>query len=156
MRFSFTVSYVPGKHLITADALSRVPLTNFPDNEEDLHKTVDTYACEVLRSFPATDKRIKAIQKHQTEDEVCQSLIHYCNSGWPNGKAVPDILKPYCQVASELSVVDGLLLQGSIPWCPDSSCVNLRNVFCSDCGTTIRYLLSVMVGDGCLRQKTDW
>ena len=29
MHFSFTVSYVPGKHLITADALSRAPLMDF-------------------------------------------------------------------------------------------------------------------------------
>ena len=113
MRFSFTVSYVPGKHLITADALSRAPLYDFPHTKEDLHTTVDKYVCAVLSTFPATDNRIKEIQKSQTEDEVCQKLVQYCNNGWPNRKAVPDILKPYHQVASQLSVIDGLLLRGS-------------------------------------------
>ena len=113
MRFSFLVSYVPGKHLITADALSRAPLTDFPNSEEDLYKTADAYACQVLSSLPATDNRIQTIQKCQTEDEVCQNLMQYCNIGWPSRKTVPNNLKPYCQVASELSIVNGLLLRGS-------------------------------------------
>ena len=43
----------------------------------------------------------------------------------------------------------------STPWYPDSSCANLKNVFCSDCGTTLSYL-SVIVVDDCLRQIMDW
>ena len=125
MRFSFTVSYVPGKHLITADALSRAPLMDFPHTEEDLHTTVDKYVCAVLSTFPATNKRIKEIQKSQTEDEVCQKLVQYCNNGWPNRKAVPDILKPYHQVASQLSVIDGLLLRGSRIIIPSSLCLKV-------------------------------
>ena len=102
------MSHVPGKLLITADTLSRAPLTDFPHNEEDLHKTVDKYVCEILSTVPATDSRIKEIRKCQTEDEECQKLIQFCN----NKKAVPGILKPYYQMASQLSVVDSLLLQG--------------------------------------------
>ena len=37
MLFLFTISYVPGKHLIAADALSRAPITSFPESEEELH-----------------------------------------------------------------------------------------------------------------------
>ena len=66
MHFSFTVLC---KHLITVDALSRAPLTNFPDNEEDLHKTVDTYACEVLRSFPATGRQL-----HKSDPEMSDNV----------------------------------------------------------------------------------
>ena len=112
MRFLFTISYVPGKHLITADALSRAPITSFPESEEELHKSVDMYVCAILSTLPATDKRIKQLQRSQTEDEVCQQLIIFCTEGWPNKNGVPGILKPYYQVASELSVVDGLLLRG--------------------------------------------
>ena len=112
MHFLFTISYVPGKHLITADALSRAPITNFPESEEELHKSVDMYVCAILSTLPATDKRIKRLQRNQTEDEVCQLLITFCTEGWPNKNRVPGILKPYYQVASELPVVDGLLLQG--------------------------------------------
>ena len=45
MRFLFKISYVPGKHLITADALSRALITSFPESEEELHKSVDTCVC---------------------------------------------------------------------------------------------------------------
>ena len=112
MRFLFTISYVPGKHLITADALSRAPITSFPESEEELHKSVDMYVCAILSTLPATDNRIKQLQSSQTEDEVCQQLITFCTEGWPNKNRIPGILKPYYQVASELSVVDGLLLRG--------------------------------------------
>ena len=72
MHFLFTISYVPGKHLITADALSRAPITSFPENEEELHKSVDMYVCAILSTLLATDKRIKQLQRSQTEDEVYQ------------------------------------------------------------------------------------
>ena len=68
---------VPGKHLITADAESKAPLTDFPNSEEDLYKTADVYACE-----------IQAIQKCQTEDTVCKNLMHYCNTRWPSRKTI--------------------------------------------------------------------
>ena len=43
---------------------------------------------------------------------MCQHLITFCTEGWPNKSRVPGILKPYYQVASELSVVDRLLFRG--------------------------------------------
>ena len=112
MCFLFTISYVPGKHLITAVALSRAPITSFPESEEELQKSVDMYVCAILSTLPATDKRIKRLQRNQTEDEVCQHLITFCTEGWPSKNRVPGILKPYYQVVSELSVVDGLLPRG--------------------------------------------
>ena len=59
MRFLFIISNVPGKHLITTDALSRAPITSFPESEEELLKSVDMYVCAILSTLPATDKRIK-------------------------------------------------------------------------------------------------
>ena len=55
MRFLFTISNVPGKHLITAVALSRTPITSFSKSEEELHKSVDMYVCAILSTLPATD-----------------------------------------------------------------------------------------------------
>ena len=64
MRFLFIISYVAGKHLITADALSRAPITSFPESEEELHKSIDMYVCAILSTLPATDKRIKRLQRN--------------------------------------------------------------------------------------------
>ena len=56
MCFLYTISYVPGKPLITADALSRAPITSFPESEEELHKSVDMYVIAIVSTLPATDK----------------------------------------------------------------------------------------------------
>ena len=56
MHFLFTISYVPGKHVITADALPRALITSFPESEEELHKSVDMYVCAIFSTLPATDK----------------------------------------------------------------------------------------------------
>ena len=53
------------------------------------------YVCANLSTLPATDKRIKRLQRIQREDEVCQHLITFCTEGWPNKNRVPGILKPY-------------------------------------------------------------
>ena len=83
-----------GKLLITADALSRAPITSFPESEEELHKSVDMYVYAILSTLPATDKRIKQLLRSQTEGEVCQQLITFCTEGWPNKNRVPGIINP--------------------------------------------------------------
>ena len=92
MGFLFTISHVPGKHLITTDALSTALLTSFPKGEEDLHKAVDMYTCAILSTIPATDSRVKQIQMSQADDEVCQQLIEFCKDDWSNRKNLPGIL----------------------------------------------------------------
>ena len=47
MRYSYDITYVPGKNLHTADALSRAPIENdHPD--EDFGEAVDTYVESVM------------------------------------------------------------------------------------------------------------
>ena len=96
MRFQFSISHVPGKSLITADALSRAPA---PDTmtEEDrlLGEEVEAYVNGVIQSIPATERRLEEIQMHQEEDEIFQQVTEYCRSGWPAKDALPGVLKPY-------------------------------------------------------------
>ena len=106
--------------------MSRAPIASFPESEEELlHKSVDMYVCAILSTLPATDKRIKRLQRNQTENEVCQHLITFYTEGWPNKNRVPGILKPYYQVVSELSVVDGLLPRGFRIVIPGSLCLEV-------------------------------
>ena len=67
----------------------------------------------MVASFPATDKQLKNIELHQQEDDICKLLIEYCRNGWPEKSAVKGLLKHYLPVASELTVVNGLLMRGS-------------------------------------------
>ena len=111
MRYQYTISHVPGKSLITADVLSRKPI---PRDETDrvLEKETKAYVNMIIEHIPATEGRLEEIKAAQAEDEICKELIRYCELGWPDKQSVPEVLKPYWVVKSELSVVEGLLLKG--------------------------------------------
>ena len=106
----YTVSHIPGKELITADALSRVPVSA---RESHLDEEVTAYIRFVVNSLPATEKCLTEIPLKQEEDKVCRQVKEYCNTGWPERKFVPGTVKLYLPVASQLPVVDGLLMRGS-------------------------------------------
>ena len=112
MRYSLTISHVAGKHLITADALSRAPILN-PSQDDEQCKEVKAYVNLVCRNLPASDERIKEIKQLQEKDQVCQQLTVYCQDGWPGKAHIPDSVKPYLPVSGEIAVLDGLLMRGS-------------------------------------------
>ena len=113
LRFTYTISHIPGKELTVADALSRAPVSDPTSAYTQFNKEVDVYVNLVLESFPATEKQLKRIQEAQTEDAVCSQVIKYCKEGWPNKEMLSGPVKPYFQFADELNVQKGLLLKGS-------------------------------------------
>ena len=113
MRFDFTISHVPGKNLLVADALSRAPSTDPVDTDTLLQLETAAYVNSVVQSLPATERQIERIRQHQEEDEVCKQVAAYCQSGWPSRQALAGTVKPYYPVAAELSVENGLLMRGN-------------------------------------------
>ena len=112
LRFDFTVSHVPGKSLITADTLSRAPLTEQDEQQgQDLEEKIDLYIQNVFASLPVSNTQLEQIREKQEEEEVCWVLKGYCSDGWPDRTAVPGALKPYWQVKEEISIIHGLLLK---------------------------------------------
>ena len=109
VQYSFTISYVAGKNLITADALSRAPVSQ-SSYDDELCNEVQAYVDLLCRNLPASDTRIKEIKE---KDEVCQQLTTYCQNGWPGKASIPCNLKPYLSVSGEITVLDGLLVRGS-------------------------------------------
>ena len=83
MRFSFTISHVPGRDLITADALSRAPVATSSAADDQLRQDVQAYVSLVMDNLPATDKRLQEIQQVQQDDEVSKRIALYCKEGWP-------------------------------------------------------------------------
>ena len=110
LRFDFTVPHVPGKSLITPEALSRAPVEQ-KDGQSGTEEEIDLYVQHVLASLPASNTQLERIKENQVEDEVCQKLKQYCSEGWPDRTRVPGALKPYWLVQDELSDVHGLLLK---------------------------------------------
>ena len=113
MRYYFTISHVPGKDMTIPDALSRAPTTEATLNEEGFQDEVNAYVNVVIKNLPASQGRIQQIRKHQEEDAVLRQVSKFCYGGWPDTKIIPNEIKPYHSVSSELSVEKGLLLRGS-------------------------------------------
>ena len=81
MQFSFTISHVPGKSLLVADALSRTPCSDPIDEDTLLQQKMAVYVNTVVQSLPATERQLERIRHHQEEDDVCQQVAAYCQSG---------------------------------------------------------------------------
>ena len=113
MRYHFYISHVPGKSLITADALSRAPATKASTEDCSLQEEVEAYVEATYMAIPATEKRLEEIRRHQEDDEILQLIRMYCQTGWPAKEAVPRVVRPYFPVAAELTIQKGLLLRGS-------------------------------------------
>ncbi|KAI4899216.1 hypothetical protein NFI96_005204, partial [Prochilodus magdalenae] len=113
LKFTYDIVHVPGKCLITADALSRAPVKHtFTQEEKDNEADVKVFVDTVVQSLPATEARLKVIQDKQKVDPVCAKLIKYCQTEWPEKHALPPDLGPYWPERENLSLVGELLLRG--------------------------------------------
>ena len=112
MRFDFTISHVPGNELSIADALSRAPVSTSSAVDQSLQSETTAYVNLVVKSIPATEKRLQEIREHQEKDPVCQKLSEFCKSGWPEKRTLSADLKPYFCISAQLSIANGLLLRG--------------------------------------------
>ena len=88
MRYQFTISHVPGKDLTIADTLSRTPSTVPTSADQLLQEEANAFVSVVVQSLPATEQRLLQIKQLQTEDEACQTITKYCQSGWPEKQKV--------------------------------------------------------------------
>ena len=110
MRFSFTITHVPGKELNTADTLSRAPVTDDDTSSEAFRREVNAYVDAIMKSLPETAERLQSIREEHNSDLVCQQLKKFCRDkkiDW-RGPA-----RRYYQVRTELTVEDDLLMRGN-------------------------------------------
>ena len=110
MRFSVTVKYVPGKHQLTLDALSRAPTESPREQDEQFVDELENFAAQTVFSLPATTQRLSQIREAQITDEECTQIRNYCSQGWPTYMPHQPLLRPYWEKSSHFSVVDDLLL----------------------------------------------
>ena len=81
MRFSVTVKYIPGKHQLTADALSRAPIESPREKDEQFVDELESFAAQTVFALPATTQRLSQIREAQTNDEECAQIRNYCSQG---------------------------------------------------------------------------
>ena len=109
MRYNYQVQYVPGKNQVTADTLSRAPI-GLPGLEYKLlFKDLEAFSIRTTSCLPATPNRLQQIRDAQKTDEECSLLRSYCLQGWPPYMPHEQLLRPYCENRSHLTIVDELL-----------------------------------------------
>uniref|UniRef100_A0A3B5QZY7 Gypsy retrotransposon integrase-like protein 1 n=1 Tax=Xiphophorus maculatus TaxID=8083 RepID=A0A3B5QZY7_XIPMA len=111
MRFSYSISHVAGKNIATADVLSRAPIPNDLGGLQE--EEINLYVDSVVACLPATEPRLREIQRHQDSDSILKRLKKFCVEGWPDKFSIEKGFQPYLPFSGELTVQNGLLLYGS-------------------------------------------
>jgi hypothetical protein len=113
MPFNFVAEHVPGKNLVVADTLSRVPIAE-PD--EETHRLVDeieVYAEGKVTNLPVSEDKLQQMRTETHDDPNVMMAMRYMLHGWPRYfKNVPDDIRDYWRIRAQLSVVRGLLVYG--------------------------------------------
>ena len=77
MRFNYSVTYVPGKMIVLADALLRNIKSNSDADYDDLECETKKHVNLVIDSLPATSCMLEKIKIEQESDHICRSLKEY-------------------------------------------------------------------------------
>ena len=111
MRYDYEIKHVPGKLLHTADALSRAPLKDtINSNEVSQAEDIEFHMSSVISTLPVSDSKLNTFSQEQAEDSVCNTLISYCQNGWPSKSSLPSCMKPYWKFQGDFSLHGNLLL----------------------------------------------
>ena len=121
-KYDLQITYVPGKNLQLADALSRDPLPEVAETDESQELNMHVHTLIQNISVPyQTDAKLKDEIKN---DEVLQKLKRTIREGWPNEKKELSVdLKPFWDVRDVLTYEDGRIFKGEQLLIPKS----LRN-----------------------------
>ena len=90
MKFDYNIHYVPGKLLYyIADAFSRAPIRGTPTIDEiATQKDVEVFVESVTQQLPASSNRLQVYQNAQQDDPICNQVITYCRSVWPEKHSI--------------------------------------------------------------------
>ena len=112
MRYKPVAEHRPGKLMLTSDALSRSP-TACSEESTKLQSDVFYHVSVITSSWPVSDEKLEQIRCETQKDVTLKTALNYTAKGWPTYKedvwlAARDLFG----FRSELSVFEGLLLQG--------------------------------------------
>lgn len=107
-RFDYLIQHVPGKHLYTADCLSRAPSSEQGDQLLEGLAELASEAC--VAHLPAGQDRLQEYREAQQSDPLCTLVTKYCKTGWPHKNKVDEALAPYWEARGSLTLHGDLLL----------------------------------------------
>lgn len=105
-KYDYEVHYIPGKEMLLADTLSRAPLN---DESEDVEFENVNAVHEVITN----PTLLQQFRQATDNDANLQALKQLILEGWPNDKTtIPEVIRPYFTMRSELTCEDDLLFRG--------------------------------------------
>lgn len=81
MRYSYAIFHTPGKALVTADTLSRAPLSrdiSLKDYDKSLSEDTNICVDEIVNNLPASSTYLTQLREQLKEDSVCAEVISVC------------------------------------------------------------------------------
>lgn len=113
MRYSYSISHVPGKHLWTADTLSRSPVKAKETlQDKELLESTNIYVDMLMDNLPASNNFLEQLREELERDSVCARVMQLCEEGWPTHFNSEPALRLYWAERAFLTVHDGLLIKG--------------------------------------------
>ena len=110
--YDITIKYRPGKELLLADGLSRLPN---PRSREEIDLDV------MVSMVQFSNNKILELRRETETDTILRDLQEVIIRGWPKTRTdIPIILRPFWCYRDELSVEDGVILKGERVVIPQS------------------------------------
>ena len=110
-RFDYSIVHIPGKHMYTADTLSRAPSSASGDSTLEELAELAMEAC--VAHIPAGPERLQQDREAQNADPLCGLVIKYCRTSWPGKTQANEAIMPYWEARGELTLHEDLLLHGT-------------------------------------------
>jgi len=108
MPYRCVPEHIPGKSLVVADTLSRLPVSDAPDDVLALE--VDACAQAVKSTWSVSSDKLNQIRLATSDDLVLSRVLGYVTDGWPKYEQdISQEVKPYFTHSAHLSVIDGVL-----------------------------------------------
>ena len=108
MPYRCVPEHVPGKSLVVADTLSRLPISDTID--EILTLEVDSCVQALRSTWSISPDKLDQIRCAISDDSVLSRVLDYVLHGWPKyEKDIPSEIRPYFTHSAHLSVIDGVL-----------------------------------------------
>ncbi|XP_063846489.1 uncharacterized protein LOC135092154 isoform X1 [Scylla paramamosain] len=105
--YEYTITHKPGKNIVHADGLSRLPLPEFPK----VTPVPGDVVC-VLERLDQTPVTSRELRQWTDKDSTLSKVRDHILYGWP-GHIAEETLQPFFRRRHELSVQDGIILWGS-------------------------------------------
>ena len=110
-RFDYAITHIPGKHLYTADTLSRAPTSTSRDSNLEELAELAMDAC--VAHLPAGPERLQEYEQAQNSDPLCSMIITYCRTGWPSKTKLNEVTMPYWEARGNFTLHGNLLLHNT-------------------------------------------